>query len=329
MGRFLDTMGRYLALLSCVVGCGAADPVPGTAEVPVVSRPLASPKVAQGEALLTKGDVKGAWALFEEAIADDPDDARAWLDLGLVYEEEGDWSAAEKAYRRSTEIDGRFAEAFNNLGVLLRERGDLPGAIAQLERAVLLDPRFGAARFNLALAYEDGGDPEAAEREYLGAIEALPNDPVPRINLAMLYLEQGRSEDATTQLRAAAPAVEGDVLLSVAVGSALRRAGAPSDAVRVLHGALAYASDPPPTELLAELALALYAVDEPDAAIDTMKRAVKQRPNDPALQYALGTMLTKGGVVVDAKRHLRRVIKLDPDGPFAERARAQLRALDR
>lgn len=329
MGRFVDTMSAGMATLLFAFGCGAAQPTARTPEVPEVNRPLASPKVAQGEQLLVKGDVEAAGALFEEAIADDPNDARAWLDLGLVYEEEGEWTAAEEAYRRSAEIDGRFAEAFNNLGLLLRERGDLRGAIEQLERAVLLDPGFGIAHFNLALAYEDTGDEAAAEREYLTTIEALPEDPVPRINLALLYLEQGRGEDAAAQLRAAAPAVEGNVLLSIAVGSAFRRAGAPGDAVRVLHAALTHASDPPPTELLAEFALALYAVDEPDAALDAMKRAVKQGPNDPALQYALGTMLAKRGSVAEAKRHLERVVKLDPDGPLAERARAQLRTIAR
>ena len=115
----------------------------------------------------------------------------------------------------------------------------------------------------------------------------------------------------------------------LAWGSALRRAGAPDEAVELLHGALEYASKPPPTELVAELALALYATQEYAAAEKAMRQAVKQRPSDPALQYALGTILVKRGERDQARRHLKRVIQLDPDGPYAERARAQLRSISR
>ena len=318
------------AVCTFVVACGAKQPEGTTPqESELVSRPPATADVLQGEQLLAKGDVKQAWALFEEAIRNNPEDARAWLDLGLVYEEVGDMAAAERAYRRSTEIDGNFAEAYNNLGVLLRERGDLDEAIAMLERAAKLDPGLGPARFNLALAYEDNGDAAKAEREYLAAIGVLPNDPIPRINLAMLFLDTGRPNDALDQLRAAAPRVQGDVLLSIAVGGALRRAGAPADAVEVLHGALEYASDPPPTELLAELALAFYATQQYDAAKKTMRRALSQRPNDAALEYALGTILAKRGDLDEARRHLKRVLKLDPKGPYADRARAQIRSISR
>ncbi|MGB5809973.1 MAG: tetratricopeptide repeat protein [Polyangiales bacterium] len=326
----MTLLSRVAALAALSLGCGTTTATPiETAPVSRVSRPAASPAVLQGEQLLAKGQVKEAWAILEDAVEDEPDDPRAWLDLGLVYEEVGDLSAAERAYRRSTELDGRFAEAFNNLGVLLRERGDLSEAVTMLERAVDLDPVLGPARFNLALAYEDLGDGAAAEEQYLAAIDVLKGDPVPRINLAMLYLDEGRADEAKTQLREAIPRVEGDVLLSVAVGNALRRAGDSSAAVEVLHAALAHAPDPPPTGLLAELALALFANGDLPAAESVMRRAVGQEPADPALQYALGTMLAKQGFRDEARRHLSRVVTLDPDGPLAERAKAQLRAISR
>jgi Flp pilus assembly protein TadD len=276
---------------------------------------------------LAKGRVEEAWTAFEGAIENDPQDPRAWLDLGLVYEEMGDQPAAERAYRRSIEIDGNFAEPYNNVGVLLRERGALADAIPMLEQAAALDPRLGPARFNLALAYEDAGERDRAEREYLAAIQALPNDPVPRINLAMLYLDTDRLDEAADQLRAAVPQVRGDVLLSIAVGAGLRRAQDPEQAVEVLHGALEHASSPPPTELVAELALALYATGELQAAENTMRSAVKQAPRDPALHYALGTILVKRGKLDEARRHLQRVVRLDPNGPYTARARAQLRSI--
>ena len=311
-----------------VAGCGSTQSAPAQPPaIEVVSHPRASPEVLRGERLLAEGKVREAKHVFEQALADDPDDARAWLDLGLVHEASDDFVSAEKAYRRSAEVDPNFAEAFNNLGVLLREDGKLPEATTMLERAVALDAQLTAARFNLALAYEERGRLTDAEREYLATIDRLANDPVPRINLAMMLLGMGRREAAAEQLRAARPMVRGDVLLSIPVGEGLRRAGLPEEAVPVLRAALSQASDPPPTELLAELALAYYATGEIDAAEATMRRALGQNELDPALQYAYGSILAKQGQLGKARAHLRRAAKLDPDGPYADRARARLEAL--
>jgi Flp pilus assembly protein TadD len=327
-GPFPPRPVLFALLIALLAGCGSSQGTPAPPQpVEVVSRPAASPDVLRGERLLTDGKVSEAKRVFEQALADDPNDPRAWLDLGLVHEAAGHFTAAEKAYRRATEADPNFAEAFNNLGVLLREGGELTEATKALERAVALDPQLAAARFNLGLAYEEQGRVAEAEREYLVTIDRLPNDPVPRINLAMMLLDLGRLDDAAAQLRAAGPMVRGDVLLSIAVGEGLRRSRLPQEAVPVLRTALSQAADPPPTELLAELALAYYAAGDLDAAEATMRRAVGQDELDPALQYAYGSILAKQGQLGKARAHLRRATKLDPDGPYAERARARLEDL--
>ena len=323
-------LGAFMLAASCCsLACASASPSAVTESAPeeLVSRPAATPEVLRGERLFVNGRVTEAQQVFEQAIEDDPEDARAWLDLGLVHEAKRDARAAEKAYRRATEIDPRFAEAFNNLGVLLRERGALADATPILERAVALDPDLTAARFNLGLCYEDQGRREDAEREYLITIEQLPGDPVPRINLAMMYLDMERAQDAAAQLRAARPSVRGDVLLSIAVGEGLRRAGAPADAVAVLESALEDAGEYPPTDLLAELSLAYYAVGDLDSAERAMRRAIGQDEIDPALHYAYGSILAKQGKLGKARSHFRRAISLDPDGPYAERARRRLDSL--
>lgn len=319
---------RWAVLSALAAGCGSAQSAPAK-PMPLekVSRPPASPDVLRAEGLLAEGNVPEAKRVLKQALADDPNDPRAWLDLGLAQEATGNWASAEQAYRRAAEIDPKFAEAFNNLGALLRERGKLAEATTMLERAVALDPSLSAARFNLALSYEEQGKLADAEREYLATIDQLPDDPIPRINLAMMLLDAQRPEDAAVQLHAARPMVRGDVLLSIAVGEGLRRAGLPAEAVPVLRTALSQAPEPPPTELLAELALAHYASGDLDAAEATMRRAVGQDELDPALQYAYGSILAKQGQLGKARAHLRRAVKLDPDGPYAERAIARLEAL--
>lgn len=322
-------MSRFwLSPLLFALACASSPPdPPEVAPRQAASRPEASEDVLRGERLLVNGRVSEARRLFEQAIADDEEDARAWLDLGLTDEAAGNLRAAREAYQRATEVDPAFAEAFNNLGVLEREAGELDRAVETLERAVELDPDLTAARFNLGLSYEELGRIDDAEREYQATIEQTPGDPVPRINLAMMYLAEGRPEEAAVQLRASVPSVRGDVLLSMAVGEGLRRAGLGAEAVPVLRGALEVAGDPPPTELLAELALAEYATGDLAAAEQAMARALRQNELDPALHYAYGSILAKQGKIGEARKHLRRVEALDPDGPYAARARQRLQMI--
>jgi len=315
------------ALVCCLACASTQSPSVESAPKEVVSRPAATPDVLRGEQLLVNGQVSEAQTIFEQAIANDPEDARAWLDLGLTHEAKGDFEAAKRAYLRATQIDPRFAEAFNNLGVLLRESGDLEQATSALERAASLDPDLTAARFNLGLTYEEQRRFDEAEREYLATIEQLPGDPVPRINLAMMYLDINRPDDALVQLRSARPAVRGDLLLSIPVGAGFRRAGSPEEAVAVLRQALDDAEPHPPTELVAELALAYYAVDDLPSAEALMRRAIGQNELDPALHYAYGSILAKQGQIGKARRHLRRAAQLDPQGPYGDRARKRLEAL--
>ena len=195
-------MSRAHALLFvCFAACAKQPSVPSpTVSEVTASRPAASAEVLRGERLLVNGQLDEAERVFESAIEENPDDARAWLDLGLTLEARENFSGAMKAYEKAAAIDPDFAEAFNNLGVLQRESGDLESATASLERAATLDPDFTAARFNLGLAYEDTGRVDDAEREYLATIRQTPGDPVPRINLAMMYLDEDRLEDAAAQL---------------------------------------------------------------------------------------------------------------------------------
>ena len=79
---------RWLVFIALLVvlsaGCGSAQSAPARSQpVEVVSRPPASPEVLRAERLLTEGKVSEAKRIFEEALDADPNDARAWLDVGL------------------------------------------------------------------------------------------------------------------------------------------------------------------------------------------------------------------------------------------------------
>jgi tetratricopeptide (TPR) repeat protein len=66
-----------------------------------------------------------AAALYEEAVAADPDLAGIWVQLGHCRKESGQLASAEVAYRRSLQIDDKVADTHLQLGHVLK-----PGQIA-------------------------------------------------------------------------------------------------------------------------------------------------------------------------------------------------------
>ena len=103
--------------------------------------------------------------------------------------------------------------------------------------------------------------------------------------------------------------------------------GHAAEAVSVLEHAKSLAGDPSPPQLSAELALALWRLERLEEAERSMRDAVSQAPQEPAFQYALGALLVDAGKLAEASELLKRTIELDPDGHYAERARARLEQL--
>jgi len=146
-------------------------------------------------------NVARAAALYEEAIAQQPDHAHAYADAAGAYEALGRYAAAATLWQRGLELAPGNAVATSNarrLALLLqvaeagkdsaaadlvelagleRQRGDLLRAIELLERVAASAPNRGGLSAELAAAYADAG-------KYPDAIEALeqslarrPSDP--------------------------------------------------------------------------------------------------------------------------------------------------------
>jgi Flp pilus assembly protein TadD len=319
----------FVWLLACSGAQQSAAPaaqLPDEPSPPPRAVPKASQLVKDGEAKLQAKDVAGAKALFEQAIAEDPSDVRAHLDLGIVCELSGDGAGAEKAYRKAIELDASFAEALNNLGVLLRDRGDLDEASALLERAVAANPGSAAAHGNLALALEERKDVDGAERAYRKAIELDPKNAMLQANLGLLLIGKGDAAAAGEQLRAALAKAQGNRAALLTIGNGLRLAGDAQGALRAMQGAVEAEPEVTPA-LLAELALAQRATEDRDGAIATLERALSLDAKYATAHYLLGNLLAGAERFAEAKQHYDRYLALEPKGEHADKARERLKML--
>ena len=317
------------ALLACGGGTQSGQPDThvddrlAAASAPKREVPKASELVKQGEQKLQAQDPAGAQALFEQAIAEAPDDPRAHLDLGIALEMQGDVDGAEASYRRAIQLQGDLAEALNNLAVLRRAHGDLDEAVALLERAAQANPGSAAAQSNLALALEDKGDLPAAERAYRKALSLDDSAVMTRVNLALLLIDLGKGQEALKHLRQSMPEAEGNRAALLASGNGFRRAGDADAAGAAMQAAVAAGEAATPA-LLSELALAQRAAGDREAAIATLEKALQMDAKYATAHYLLGNMLAGAKKFTEAKKHYQRYLKLDPNGPHAKRARERL-----
>jgi Flp pilus assembly protein TadD len=86
------------------------------------------------------------------------------------------WRSDESLWRDATEKSPENARAWMNLGVALMARGDYAGAARACERALVLAPEYTLVHINLGVAYGEIGRPADAEKEFLAAQRLAPLD---------------------------------------------------------------------------------------------------------------------------------------------------------
>jgi choline-sulfatase len=132
--------------------------------------------VVYGEA----GQAGQARQSFERALALDPGDPTANLNLGLLLLRSGDAAAAKERLERAVSVRPDVAAAWNALGQARSTSGDETGALACWQKAVSLDARQYDALFNLAIASGRAGDAAAARRALERFLATAPAGPYGR-----------------------------------------------------------------------------------------------------------------------------------------------------
>ena len=106
---------------------------------------------------LEASDSEQACAAYRQAIASDPKDLGAYVNLGRLLHERGTLRDAEKAYRDGLAECGSDATLLFNLAVLLEDLERPQDAAATYRAALAADPELADAHFNLARVCEAQG----------------------------------------------------------------------------------------------------------------------------------------------------------------------------
>jgi cytochrome c-type biogenesis protein CcmH/NrfG len=85
---------------------------------------------------------------LEKRTSESPDNVAAWIDLGNLYFDTGNYEKAITAYNKALELNPDNADVMNDLGVMYRRNGQPKKAIEAFDKAIKIDPGHETVRFN-------------------------------------------------------------------------------------------------------------------------------------------------------------------------------------
>jgi Tfp pilus assembly protein PilF len=153
----------------------------------------------RGLALLEAGDVEGAIAAHEAALASDPSLTQAHVNLINLYGRARNWSRAEEHYRRAVTLGVDLADAHYDYGVILGAQEKWDPAAEAYRRALGVNPLHAQARNNLGQILERRQEFDPAASEYRQAVAAQPTFRLARFNLGRMLLVLGRTQEAIAE----------------------------------------------------------------------------------------------------------------------------------
>src|SRR5262245_46063900 len=174
-----------------------ADPVLAT----VTSlRDDAQTNLQRGIKLADTGDLAGAIAAHEAALALDPSIAQAHANLIGLYGRTRDWQKAEAHYRTVVALGFNLAYAHYDYGVLLGLQERWEDAADAYRKAVVVNPRHANAYNNLGQVLERQTKIDAAAAAYRLSVDAQPTFRLARFNLGRMLIALSRTDDAIVEL---------------------------------------------------------------------------------------------------------------------------------
>jgi tetratricopeptide (TPR) repeat protein len=159
-------------------------------------------------ALSKLGRVEEAKGWLQKALQSNPENYRAWYEIGLL-EAGTNPTAALSAYRKASAIQPSFSPGQRELGMALFNRKDYAAAAIHLEKARALGLDDAHLHNFLGICYSQMHQISKAAREHKRAVELDPNLAEAHLNLAYDYQLLHQPKAAQQEYRQACKLEEG------------------------------------------------------------------------------------------------------------------------
>ena len=128
----------------------------------------------KGNLLVVLDEQEEVERFYETALADNPENARLWLDRAQSRRQRGDRKGALADAQTSLDYDPEFVDAHHFQGMTLLQTSQQEAALAAFIKTVELDPSHEAAWRQIAQIWRDRGELRKAASAYKNSVELVP-----------------------------------------------------------------------------------------------------------------------------------------------------------
>ena len=182
-------------------------------------------------------------SIYQQAIANNPSDAEAWVNLGNILKEQGQLKDAEHALNQATLINPNIALEYYNFGNILLQQTKLDEALVCFQNAILITPDFAEAYGSIGTVLMKQGQPIEALYYYQKAIIFKPDFAELYVNAGNILKELGRLNDSISSYKKALVLRQDFDVAHNNLGFALTIIGKTDDAISSYRQALMHNPD--------------------------------------------------------------------------------------
>jgi tetratricopeptide (TPR) repeat protein len=124
------------------------------------------------------------------------EDVKDYLEKGVTYYKQGDYSKARLEFRNVIQIDKKQSSAFYHLALIDEKEQNWPGMFANLSQVVILDPKNDDAHLRLGRLFLLSGEFDKTQQQIDIVLKASANHPNALVLKGALLLKQGKSDEA-------------------------------------------------------------------------------------------------------------------------------------
>ncbi len=156
-----------------------------------------------GVAMYQHGFLDQAALGFQQVIANKPDDADAYYNLGTLRLGQNNFAQARQYLEQTLLLKPNYPEAWNNLGMLAAQTGQAEEAITDFKKSLEQRPAYATALLNLGNVYRRQRDFARAQESFDHAIRLEPDNAEVNYSLGLLYAQQDQLQQASSYLQKA------------------------------------------------------------------------------------------------------------------------------
>jgi predicted O-linked N-acetylglucosamine transferase (SPINDLY family) len=264
-----------------------------------------------GDAHLLKGNLEEAKACYQQAIALNPNYAKACSNLGFVFKEQGNFGDAERCLKTALSIDPKIADAHYMLGTIFQTQDKLEDTLYHFRKALEFEPEHNFAYRDLYYVLFLHGQIEQAREVIVRGIAHYPNFADYHFYLGNLYAHT-REFDRAAACYETALAIQSDYVdahfnLGMVLFHSQRLSEAEASFRRVIQINHDHA------EAHYNLGNILRDLGRLDDAEASYRQATLIKPDHADAQLNLGNTLKNMGRLSEAENSYRQLLQLIPE----------------